>query len=173
MQLYRYESGDVSGMQRAIEPLTNARQRFPEARAMAWETAATLFEAVVRESTGDSDGAREALARMDALFVQGPAWEGRWVQQAMLFVIAGLYERLGDPAMALSVLDREWFNFNEGDLFEARFASERGRLAALTGDTERAIREYTYYLTVRYDPEPALQAEVDEVRSALAAITGG
>ena len=60
-----------------------------------------------------------------------------------------------------------------GDLFEARFASERGRLAALTGDTERAIREYTYYLTVRYDPEPALQAAVDEVRSALAAISGG
>ena len=110
------------------------------------------------ESMGDEESALEAFARMDALFVQGPRFQGVMTQQGMLFVIAALAERLGDARMALSVLDREIINFNSGDVFEARFPRERGRLAALTGDTERAMREYRYYLTVRYDPEPEVEA---------------
>lgn len=171
LQLYRLEQGDLSDIPAAIETLRIAEARFPEARAMAWETAATLFETAMLESMGNEEAAREALARMDEVFIQGPRL-GRWTMQAMLFMIADLSERLGDPDMALSVLDREAINFNEGDLYEARFARERGRLAVLTGDTERAIREYRYYLTVRYDPEPELEVEVEQVRRALAALTG-
>ena len=43
-----------------------------------------------------------------------------------------------------------------------------GRVAALTGDIERAIREYERYLNIRYDPEPSLVDEVEGVRRALA-----
>ena len=172
LQLYRFERGDLSSIPAAIETLRIAETRFPEAQSMAWETAATLFETAMLESMGNEESALEALARMDALFVQGPPFQGVMTQQAMLFVIAELAERLGDPRMALSVLDREMINFNSGDVFEARFARERGRLAALTGDTERAMAEYRYYLTVRYDPEPELEAEVEQVRRALAELTG-
>ena len=40
-------------------------------------------------------------------------------------------------------------------------------MAALAGDREGAIERYTRYLALREDPEPAVKAEVDEVRRAL------
>lgn len=49
---------------------------------------------------------------------------------------------------------------------------EEGRLAALTGDTAGAINAYQHYLTLRTDPDPVLQPDVDAVRSALAALVG-
>ena len=49
---------------------------------------------------------------------------------------------------------------------------EAGRLAELAGDTERAIDQYSRYLTLRTNPEPSVQPEVDEVRRALARLTG-
>ena len=70
------------------------------------------------------------------------------------------------------MLERE-SNFSNTRLpFGARFARERGRLAALTGDTDRAIREYRFYVYLRANPEPALEAEVAEVRAALAVLEG-
>ena len=47
---------------------------------------------------------------------------------------------------------------------------EEGRLAALTGDTTGAIRAYRRYLALRGGADPKLQARVQQVRSALAAL---
>ena len=66
------------------------------------------------------------------------------------------------------MLERESNFSNTRRPFGARFARERGRLVALTGDTDRAIREYRFYVYLRTNPEPALEAEVAEVRAALA-----
>ena len=85
--------------------------------------------------------------------------------------MASLYERLGDPEDALTTLDRE-ASFLEGKPYTGRFLRERGRLAALTGDTRRAIREYRRYLLLRYDPEPGFAGRVEEVRRALGELTG-
>jgi hypothetical protein len=44
----------------------------------------------------------------------------------------------------------------------------QGRLAALLGDREAAIESYRHYLALRYDPEPTVQPDVDQVRAELA-----
>jgi hypothetical protein len=44
---------------------------------------------------------------------------------------------------------------------------EEGRLAALLGDREGAIKAYSHYLALRYNPEPAVKPEVDRVRAQL------
>ena len=78
----------------------------------------------------------------------------------MVLATADTYERLGDHDQALLVLERESNGNNVRWPYGARFARERGRLAALTGDTDRAIREYRFYVYLRASPEPALEAEV-------------
>ena len=49
---------------------------------------------------------------------------------------------------------------------------EMGRLAALAGDREAAVRAYRHYLAIRTDPDPALIPQRDSVRAELAALTG-
>ncbi|MSR07183.1 MAG: hypothetical protein EXR93_08980 [Gemmatimonadetes bacterium] len=41
-------------------------------------------------------------------------------------------------------------------------------LAALTGDTTGAVKAYSHYLALRYDPEPSIKPEVDRIRAELA-----
>ena len=49
---------------------------------------------------------------------------------------------------------------------------EEGRLAALVGDREGAIKAYSHYLALRYNPEPSVKPEVDRVRAELALLVG-
>jgi tetratricopeptide (TPR) repeat protein len=49
---------------------------------------------------------------------------------------------------------------------------EQGRLAALVGDRAGAIKAYSHYLALRYNPEPAVKPEVDRVRAELAQLVG-
>jgi hypothetical protein len=49
---------------------------------------------------------------------------------------------------------------------------EQGRLAALVGDRAGAIRAYSHYLALRYNPEPSVKPEVDRVRGELAQLVG-
>ena len=114
--------------------------------------------------------ARGTIEEMDALFLQGLPGLRVDLYDAMVLATADTYERLDDHDRTLLVLERE-SNFSNTRLpFGARFA--RGRLAALTGDTDRAIREYRFYVYLRANPEPALEAEVAEVRAVLAVLEG-
>jgi hypothetical protein len=45
---------------------------------------------------------------------------------------------------------------------------EEGRLAALAGDRDGAIKAYRWYLTLVADPEPSLVPRRDSVRAELA-----
>jgi hypothetical protein len=47
------------------------------------------------------------------------------------------------------------------------FLREEGRLAALIGDRQSALRAHRIYLALRTAPEPAVASEVARVRSAL------
>ncbi len=51
-----------------------------------------------------------------------------------------------------------------------KYLREEGRLAALTGDRDGAIRAYRHYLALRSEAEPALQPEVKRVREELDAV---
>jgi len=84
---------------------------------------------------------------------------------ALLFIVAGLFEELGEPERALEVV---WRGFS----FFSTMLREEGRLAALTGDRERAILAYSHYLNLRSVPEPEVLPEVEAVRAELARLVG-
>jgi len=60
----------------------------------------------------------------------------------------------------------------ESTRYLSSLLKDEGRLAALTGDREGAIRAYEHYLALRSDPEPSLKPEVDRVRAELAKLVG-
>jgi RNase P/RNase MRP subunit POP5 len=89
-------------------------------------------------------------------------------------VASRLREQQGDLEGALAAIRRRGIggpNPNLQIAFPA-LLREEGRLAALAGDTAGAANAYQHYLTLRTDPDPVLEAEVDAVRSALTALVG-
>ena len=85
-------------------------------------------------------------------------------------LLARLWERQGDLPRALQAVRRRSARFLRRPNYLSTFVREEGRLAALTGDRDGAIRAYRHYLALRYDPEPALRPEADRVRRELAAL---
>jgi len=81
-------------------------------------------------------------------------------------VLARLHEERGDLVSALrAVRRRPGYSPNAAPSYALR---EEGRLAALVGDTAGAIRAYSHYLALRYNPEPSIKPEVERVRAELA-----
>jgi serine/threonine-protein kinase len=104
-----------------------------------------------------------ALDRLDTLMTRGPA---ELDAQIGNLVVARLRSERGESASALRALRRRPYTVL-ALFYLAESLREEGRLAALVGDREGAIRAYRHYLALRTRPEPALQPEVAEVRAAL------
>lgn len=169
LALWHLARGDTSRSERTIGLLRTASSSAPRVDSMSYQVASLFLEADLAERRGHSQ-AKAILDRMwpdyDAGVPLGPS-----VDSGMHFALAELYERLGDREQALAILERETvFNVNLPQ--SAEYLRERGRLSALLGDTERAIREYRQYLLLRHNPEPELEQQVEAVRQALAALTG-
>jgi hypothetical protein len=81
-------------------------------------------------------------------------------------ILARLHESRGDLTRALRAARRRMGYSPPGLLSYA--LREEGRLAALAGDPAGAIRAYSHYLALRYNPEPSLKPQVDQVRAELA-----
>ena len=97
-----------------------------------------------------------------------------WLPGFENLLLARLFATLGDPARGLAAA-RRGGAFDQ-DWIVSAYRREEGRLAALTGDRDAAIRAYNRYLELRPDPEPAVKPVVDEVRAELARLvaeTGG
>ena len=120
---------------------------------------------------GDRPDAREAVARLDSLWQTGVAGLPTWLSKLSPLVISRLYEAIGDVPGALAAIRRRGFYAGHAQYF-ASYVREEGRLAALVGDREGAIRAYQHYLALRDDPEPSVQPEVDAVRAELATLVG-
>jgi hypothetical protein len=80
-----------------------------------------------------------------------------------------MYEESGDLPRALATIRRRAFD-NWPDPVYMTVYREEGRLAALNGDREGAIRAYRRYLALRSRPEPRLQPQVAQVRADLQAL---
>jgi hypothetical protein len=172
LELWRIAHADLSGVDDAVRLFRRLQGTAADANGKTLEAVALLLESMRQVRQGDP-AARGTIEAMDALFLQGLPGLGVEVYDAMVLATSDTYERFGDHDRALLMLERE-SNFNNFRWpFGARFARERGRLAALTGDTDRAIREYRFYVYMRTNPETALEAEVAEVRAALAVLEGG
>jgi hypothetical protein len=86
-------------------------------------------------------------------------------------VCARLLERVGFPGPAYRAARRTvWTGFHGAVTPRLR---DEGRLAALAGDRDAAVRAYEQYLTVRFDPEASLVPQRDSVRAELAALLAG
>ncbi|MEE8362396.1 MAG: hypothetical protein V3R71_09570, partial [Gemmatimonadales bacterium] len=97
----------------------------------------------------------------------------QWAIQAML-TSAGLKADMGDSQAALSTVRRRyhWWSHPESHVLLPASLRLEGRLAAEVGDTAGAVRAYQHYLALRYDPDPQLQPEADDVRAELARLLG-
>ena len=122
-----------------------------------------ILPALLASVEGRSD-AVAATRSLDSLLVAGSSQlpEGN-------LIVARLLERHGDRGAALAALRRG--NGNSGS-YVSTYLHEEGRLAALTGDREGAIKAYRHYLALRADPEPELRPEVERIRQALARLQG-
>ena len=133
------------------------------------EARALLLEAWHQARTGD--GAVDAgLDRLDELIAEGPEdLEG--APRSFLLAVAEVHEELGDPARALSTLERRSYVPVVGH--EVEILRRMGMYAAAVGDTARALQEYRRYLTLRADPESSVVPEVEAVRAEVAGLEGG
>ena len=84
---------------------------------------------------------------------------------------ARLRLQAGDTTGALASLRHRSYHWNSTAQLAA-VLREEGRLAALTGDRQGAIRAYQHYLRLRANAEPRLQPQVTQVREELARLVG-
>ena len=113
-----------------------------------------------------SSSAVQRLHALDSALVDRPEEQGlAWLYGDL--IAARLHEARGEYAEALADIRGEWYGVEPVVI---TFHREAGRIAALAGDTATAIRAYERYLRIRGDAEPRLQPEVQQVRSALAAL---
>ncbi len=127
------------------------------------------MEAVLVAERGGADSG-PAVDALDTLLRDGPYGirSTNWAHANI--VVANLLEEQGDLPRALEAIRRRHYNWIFP--YGSSYLREEGRLAALTGDSEGAIRAYRHYLELRSDPEPALQPAVAKVRDELAQLVG-
>jgi hypothetical protein len=169
--------GAYVAVARAISRLREARidSRIPDAGATSRYASlcATLLDAM-RASALRLPRAREKVAAADSvardlIFV---ICCGERVSDANIR-IARLWEREGDLDAALRAIERRSDRFRWAPLYMSTFLREEGRLAALTGDTARAVDAYRRYLAFRSNPQASLKPGVDSIRQQLAALERG
>jgi len=167
LALWRLARGETQGvaflLQRLEAGLTIGDSVMPE-------RASALCPSTIQASLAVLQGRTDALAlveRADSILQSRWQWDNG-NGPVIYFIVADLFEELGEPERALGAVGgagmKAWF-------FSA-YLREQGRLAALTGDTERAIRAYSHYLKLRSDPEPEVLPEVEAVRAELARLVG-
>ncbi|MGQ0561901.1 MAG: hypothetical protein ACT443_08520, partial [Gemmatimonadota bacterium] len=107
---------------------------------------------------------------LNAIMRDGPAIHSAFANASNI-VLARAAEGAGDRALAYRAASR--IAFHPMRMFlHSTMLREAARLAALRGDTERAIRLYRRYLNAHELAEPALKQEDDAARTHLAQLTG-
>jgi hypothetical protein len=84
-------------------------------------------------------------------------------------IASRLYEEQGNLPRALAAIRRRVWDLIPNPYY-VTYHREEGRLAALNGDREGAIRAYRRYLALRSGAEPRLQRQVAQVRAELEAL---
>jgi hypothetical protein len=84
-------------------------------------------------------------------------------------IASHLFEEQGDLPHALAAVRRRIWDLIPSPLY-VTYHREEGRLAALNGDRDGAIRAYRRYLALRSAAEPRMQTQVAGVRAELAAL---
>ena len=125
---------------------------------------ADILDATWSVVTNQPDVLRRVV-RLDSLMLGGPA-----VSDAVTYAhiaVARLYDRLGEPRRALEAIRNRTYMVG-WPRYLATARREEGRLAALVGDVEGAVRSYERYLALRPSAETVVQAADKAVRKDLA-----
>lgn len=131
------------------------------------ELCLALVDALLASRT-DPPAAFEAIATLDSILAQGPITDLRDAANVALARILG--ER-GGYVRAAEVADRIGMDPSLEDYWSS-LRYETGRWAERAGDFAAARLAYANYLRLRHDPEPALEAQVEDVRRRLEALSG-
>jgi tetratricopeptide (TPR) repeat protein len=161
------DRGRLDLAQRAIADLEAAREPPDSAWLREITRSYGLLLGAQLAAKRRSPEAPMLLAQLDSALVNGsfiPA-----------FILAGnliasrLYEEQGDLPRALAAIRRRVWDLFPNPYY-VTYHREEGRLAALNGDREGAIRAYRRYLALRSGAEPRLQRQVAQVRTELEAL---
>jgi hypothetical protein len=166
LEQWRLAHGDTSSVGRTITFLASSDPKLDESGTRAGNAACSTLLTAWRAVANRKPNAPRAVAALDTLIRTGLMFSGSMFQEANL-VLARLYEAQGDLPRAAQAVKRRVFGLGV-PLFLATYLREEGRLAALTGDREGAIRAYRHYLVLRENPEPSLVPQAAEVRKELA-----
>jgi tetratricopeptide (TPR) repeat protein len=168
LALWRLAQGDLAGAASAparLRSFTATPGDHPRLQRNA-ELCADVVEAGAA-TLGRRPEAGRLVEQVDSVMRRGPrTTEDAWLPGFENLLLGRLFATLGDPARGLAAV-RRGGAFDQDWILSA-YLRERGRLAALAGERDAAIRDYSRYLELRADPEPAVKPIVDEVRAELA-----
>jgi len=169
LEPWRIAHGDTSQTRRSIQRLRLfARDAHNDPINAELEIA---FVEMLYADAAKSPNLRRSVERLDSLMLLldvATAPTSRLAQQTI--VGARIWEKVGDPARALSLVGRYAVWSSEAMPYLALQLREQGRIAAKAGDSKRAVRAYEHYLGMRATAEPALMPQVDSVRRELARV---
>jgi serine/threonine-protein kinase len=166
--LWRAAHGRYETVAQAIS--RNRLLRWPSARGASYDVGLMCVATLdaVAAVAADRRDADEALARLDSLVQAGLGSPWHVIAVGAL-TAARLYEDRGDREAALAAVRRRGVY---SGTYLATYLREEGRLAALLGERDAAIRAYEHYLTLMSDPEESFLPEVQQVRAELARLVG-
>lgn len=167
---WRIAQGGLDALDETVRRLRTAAPPLDEDFVWHAHVCAVMLEALATESRGGDIAA--AADRLEAAFdAQLPYFTFDLLFSAAPLVIARLREAHGDVAGALAWTRRRPGAGSTQHMLLSTHLREEGRLAALAGDRDSAIRAYMHYLALRAQPEPGTEADVERVRQALASLT--
>jgi serine/threonine-protein kinase len=167
MEPWRLSHGDTSQTRRSLERLRMLARDITGARKIDADVEIAVIEAM-HADVARSPELRTITVRLDSL-LRVMDYPGTNVGRASFanLVAARLLEKLGDVRGALNAARRRSDAWSQNNPYLAAHLREEGRLAALAGEREEAIRAYRHYLGLRSDADPALQPQVESVRREL------
>ena len=165
LEQWRLARGDTSSVGRTIAFLASADPKLDESATRSGSSACVTLLSAWRAMASRSPEAPREVAALDTLIRTGLMFGSSF--QGGNLLLARFYEARGDLPRAAQVIKRQVFGIGV-PLYLATYLREEGRLAALVGDRDGAIRAYRHYLVLREHPEPALEPQVAEVRKELA-----
>jgi eukaryotic-like serine/threonine-protein kinase len=161
---YHASSADTKALSRTIDAL-RAMTFGADSAGMARvrDRYQLMFEAQLAALTHRAD-LRSLLVRLDSALESDPQGQ---IEAIGNLVAARAWETAGDLPRAEAAL-RRTENLSTPIPYHSTLLREEGRLAALAGDRELAIRCYRQYLALRTSADPVLKSQVDAVRADLA-----
>jgi tetratricopeptide (TPR) repeat protein len=167
LEPWRLAHGDTSQTRRSIDRLRAIAHPLTGARKTEADVEIAAIEAM-HADVAHSPDLRATTLRLDSLLRvldYATANAGRTSFENL--IAARLLEKVGDTRGALAAARRRTDAWVQNNPYLATQLHEQGRLAALAGEREEAIRAYRHYLAFRTDVDPAVRPQVEAVRREL------